>query len=815
MPISSSTHTSTASLPAFSLVTAARPEGAPMDGSEVLARAELVSSLRDEYGEQVRAMLSERPQLMPHLTFLETRIFNSVADELQSAHPPLDVSQRLTETVVEVRNTYSVDQDTAAQDLIKRFGTFIRSMASARLNDFHQVEDVSQEILLRLLSSLPRYNPERGALITWVRTIAGRYVTDVLRRERVRSGVQAHAEVDEATSASDSIGSIEQREQLRNLVARIGQLPEKERDVLKLVYLRGYTLRQAASALGIELGTCKSRLSHGLAHLRELVDAGDVTAPLAEREAGHAGRTAGRVALNNNSARSLHGITVEYHAGTPFLLIQLASTGRRIAATGTDPREIITQLYQRGMITRAGLRAAFDESAQSLKGTHKCAAERSAALLLSSLEGCCKDRDARYLAQYGTPYGLVIQDARGEVLRLLPPAPPQRLVHLQLDCRYALETIERNYRGSGREKEIELTRNEVQSALRVLEVVFEWRRRGYGNQEAAERVAEECGQVLSSDRISQWVAGHTLPEPIALVLSNSSRRQSTFKAPLRASIDLSYLLGVQVATTHFASSYSDFGLSHEDMQVMNRCRQALSRLGLEPTFRKADDPFSGEKHTLRVRSLDLCGLLFEQTDGFTRLPWAYLVGMREKVAFLGGMTDAGGVVLKDRLRFVKEGAGNIFEELALLLVDVGVLSTVQRGPRASLSIASGSELRSFRALIGPRYGSFDRKLNAACIDGGKYHPSLREYRAYERAVTAVGRSLSDVSEYLRVQEKVALDREVLRRWLNGVQPLAARRLARIEALRAHYPDITECHSLAHAGVPRNRIFSIVLGRGGS
>jgi RNA polymerase sigma-70 factor (ECF subfamily) len=49
----------------------------------------------------------------------------------------------------------------------------------------------------------------------------------------------------------------------------LGRLPEEESDVLWLRFVDGLRLREIAEALGIPLGTVKSRLHNGLASLRE------------------------------------------------------------------------------------------------------------------------------------------------------------------------------------------------------------------------------------------------------------------------------------------------------------------------------------------------------------------------------------------------------------------------------------------------------------------------------------------------------------------------------------------------------------------
>ncbi|MFC7927222.1 MULTISPECIES: RNA polymerase sigma factor [Microbacterium] len=53
------------------------------------------------------------------------------------------------------------------------------------------------------------------------------------------------------------------------LLASLTQLPDVERSVVVLVVLEGYSEREAADALGIPVGTVKSRLSRAKGRLRD------------------------------------------------------------------------------------------------------------------------------------------------------------------------------------------------------------------------------------------------------------------------------------------------------------------------------------------------------------------------------------------------------------------------------------------------------------------------------------------------------------------------------------------------------------------
>jgi RNA polymerase sigma-70 factor (ECF subfamily) len=60
----------------------------------------------------------------------------------------------------------------------------------------------------------------------------------------------------------------ERSEEGRMLDLAVGELPEKLRSVIVLHYTGGLSLRETAAAIGISVGTAKSRLNTGLEQLR-------------------------------------------------------------------------------------------------------------------------------------------------------------------------------------------------------------------------------------------------------------------------------------------------------------------------------------------------------------------------------------------------------------------------------------------------------------------------------------------------------------------------------------------------------------------
>lgn len=125
-----------------------------------------------------------------------------------------------------------------------------------------EAEDVLQETFIAVWQARHAYDASKGTLFTWMLNIARRKAIDKLRARESRQKRQVekgelnrhlHPEI-------DTIG-------LRDHVAR---MDPKFRQVLELVYFKGYTQAEVQKTLGLPLGTVKSRVRLALKHLREI-----------------------------------------------------------------------------------------------------------------------------------------------------------------------------------------------------------------------------------------------------------------------------------------------------------------------------------------------------------------------------------------------------------------------------------------------------------------------------------------------------------------------------------------------------------------
>ena len=138
------------------------------------------------------------------------------------------------------------------------------------LRDPGLAEDAVQEAFLAVWRQAATYDPARGKASTWILMLVHRRAVDLVRREQRFNALPAELET---AAPPIPVGSVDEDAAVRatrlEVHAALLTLSDVEREVLGLAYWGGLTHSQIATALGIPLGTVKSRTSGALAKLRD------------------------------------------------------------------------------------------------------------------------------------------------------------------------------------------------------------------------------------------------------------------------------------------------------------------------------------------------------------------------------------------------------------------------------------------------------------------------------------------------------------------------------------------------------------------
>lgn len=157
--------------------------------------------------------------------------------------------------------------DEVAETLYRRYSVPLLSFCLKQTGGDRQwAEDVVQETLVRAWRNADRIDPndEARSLMPWLATVARRIVIDDRRAKSARPQ-EVNPEPLEYVPADDQVEPL-----LRSMVVAdaLQSLSEAHREVLVETVLRDRSVNQAAEALGIPVGTVKSRVYYAVRALK-------------------------------------------------------------------------------------------------------------------------------------------------------------------------------------------------------------------------------------------------------------------------------------------------------------------------------------------------------------------------------------------------------------------------------------------------------------------------------------------------------------------------------------------------------------------
>jgi len=152
--------------------------------------------------------------------------------------------------------------------LFSRFGPRIKGMMEKSGASPDLAEDLVQDVMLTVWRKAALYQPDKGAVSTWIYTVARNARIDRLRR----LPVQPYVDVETVTLASEddspeaeAIGS-QHGDLVRNALEK---LPAEQRRVVEMAFTEYKPHSEIARDLDLPIGTVKSRLRLAYSKLRE------------------------------------------------------------------------------------------------------------------------------------------------------------------------------------------------------------------------------------------------------------------------------------------------------------------------------------------------------------------------------------------------------------------------------------------------------------------------------------------------------------------------------------------------------------------
>jgi RNA polymerase sigma-70 factor (ECF subfamily) len=154
--------------------------------------------------------------------------------------------------------------------LVERYQVQVYNLALHMLGNRQDADDAAQDAFISAFKAIKGFRG--GNFRVWLLRITANTCRDRLRTRRRRATVPLDSLHLQLETTAESPEDYALRQELGRLLARgLASLPGEQRLVVTLVDIRGLSYEEVSRVIGSPLGTVRSRLSRGRAHLRDFL----------------------------------------------------------------------------------------------------------------------------------------------------------------------------------------------------------------------------------------------------------------------------------------------------------------------------------------------------------------------------------------------------------------------------------------------------------------------------------------------------------------------------------------------------------------
>ena len=185
------------------------------------------------------------------------------------------LSNNLTDQVL-VQNFLNGDNK-SFEELLSRHKNRIFAFIMSKVKNRDITEDIFQDTFIKVINSLKKgkYN-EEGKFLPWMMRISHNLVIDHFRKESKMRKIRPTSEFDIFDILDDGRKNQEdlmiQTQVHTDLNILIEQLPEDQKEVLKMRYFEDLSFKKISELTGASINTALGRMRYALINLRKLAE---------------------------------------------------------------------------------------------------------------------------------------------------------------------------------------------------------------------------------------------------------------------------------------------------------------------------------------------------------------------------------------------------------------------------------------------------------------------------------------------------------------------------------------------------------------
>jgi RNA polymerase sigma-70 factor (ECF subfamily) len=171
-------------------------------------------------------------------------------------------------------SAHAAGDGSALTELVRRHQDRLWAVALRTTSDPEEAADALQDAWISIFRHAGSFRGE-SAVTTWLHRVVVNACLDRIRRRNARPATELPDDQNDGRSIPDPTDRHDQRIVHLEIEAALAELPVDQRSAVVLVDIEGWSVEDAATILGVPVGTIKSRCHRGrarlaarLAHLR-------------------------------------------------------------------------------------------------------------------------------------------------------------------------------------------------------------------------------------------------------------------------------------------------------------------------------------------------------------------------------------------------------------------------------------------------------------------------------------------------------------------------------------------------------------------
>lgn len=130
-------------------------------------------------------------------------------------------------------------------------------------------QELTQDCFMKVWNKIGDYDKNKGRLFTWMINIARNTAIDKTRSKEFQQKIKSEV-ADKHVSIQDTDYSDRNKPEYIGVKEMLDILTKEQKELLELMYYKGYSQSEIAEEFNIPLGTVKTRVRAAISKLREL-----------------------------------------------------------------------------------------------------------------------------------------------------------------------------------------------------------------------------------------------------------------------------------------------------------------------------------------------------------------------------------------------------------------------------------------------------------------------------------------------------------------------------------------------------------------